>query len=62
MEDFLFDEAIRLNPDDAEAYFNRGALKSDLGRMEEALLDYDEAIRLDPNYAQAYCNRGKCQE
>ena len=53
-----YDEAIRLKPDLAEAYNNRGYVKDDLGRYEAALADYDEAIRLKSGYAEAYNNRG----
>ena len=53
-----YDEAIRLKPDLAEAYNNRGIAKRSLGRHEEALADYDEAIRLKSDNAEAYYNRG----
>lgn len=53
-----YDEAIRLKPDLAEAYNNRGAAKDELGRHEEALSDCDESIRLKPDSAEAYNNRG----
>ena len=51
------DRAIRLKPDYAEAYNNRGAAKHELGRHEDAMADYNEAIRLKPDYAEAYRNR-----
>ena len=59
-EDALADyaEAIRLKPDYAEAYNNRGAVKDALGRHDDAIADYDEAIRLKPDYAEPYYNRG----
>ena len=53
-----FDEAIRLNPEDADAYYNRGVAYGDLGQYEREIQDYDEAIRLNPEYAKAYYNRG----
>ena len=40
-----YDKALALNPDYADAYHNRGALKSALGQPEAAIADYDEAIR-----------------
>ena len=55
-----FDEAIRLNPDDAAAYaayHNRGNAKGNLGQYREAIDDYDEAVRLNPGDADAYSNR-----
>jgi tetratricopeptide (TPR) repeat protein len=52
-----FTEAIRLNPNDAMAYFRRGFVytKKDLETNEEkAIADLTEAIRIDPNFVQAY--------
>ena len=59
-EDALADytEAIRLKPDYAEAYNNRGIVKAKLGRHDDALADYAAAIRLKPDHAEAYNNRG----
>ena len=53
-----YDEAIRLNPNAAEAYFNRGRAKVKLDQRPAAITDYDEAIRLNPNFAEAYLHRG----
>ncbi len=53
-----YNEAIRLKPDYAFAYNNRGLAKYDLGNKQEAIADYNEAIRLKPDYAFAYNNRG----
>lgn len=53
-----YDPAIRLQPDYAEVYNNRGNIKNGLGSYDAALDDYDEAIRLNPNFAEAYSNRG----
>jgi tetratricopeptide (TPR) repeat protein len=53
-----FDEAIRLNPKDADAYINRGSAHASIGNCDTALADYDEAIRLDPKLVVAYYNRG----
>ena len=50
--------AIRLKPDYAEAYYNRGVSKGTLERYDDAIDDYDETIRLKPDYAEAYNNRG----
>ena len=50
----VYDEAIRLKPEDAVAYYNRGTAKQRLGRSEDALADYDEAIRLESDYADAW--------
>jgi len=52
-------EAIKLKPDLAEAYNNRGKAYDDLGQHEQAITDYNEAVRLKPDLADAYYNRGK---
>jgi tetratricopeptide (TPR) repeat protein len=51
-------EAIKLKPDLAEAYNNRGNVYVDLGQHQQAITDYNEAIRLKPDYDRAYSNRG----
>ncbi len=50
-----YDAAIRLNPDSADAYFNRGKAKM---QDPSAITDYDEAIRRNPDFAEAYFYRG----
>ncbi|HMK88289.1 MAG TPA: tetratricopeptide repeat protein [Methylocystis sp.] len=54
----LFDKAIALKPDFAEAHNNRGNALKALKRHEEALSSYDRAIGLKPDYAMAHSNRG----
>ena len=53
-----FDEAIRINPKDAVAYFNRGNAYHSLNKKKRAIEDFDKAIRLNPNFAEAYHNQG----
>jgi len=53
-----YTEAIRLKPDYADAYNNRGLAYKDQGDYAAAIRDYTEAIRLKPDYAMAYNNRG----
>ncbi|MEB3831869.1 CHAT domain-containing protein, partial [Phormidium sp. CCY1219] len=57
-----YNEAIRLQPDFAVAYNNRGIAQRNLGQHEEAIASYNEAIRLQPDYAVAYFNRGNAQD
>ena len=52
-----FDEAIRLDPQNSRAYYNRGNTYIDLGQYERAIQDYNEAIHLDPQGVEAYVNR-----
>jgi len=53
-----YNEAIRLEPDLAFAYNNRGYTYSALKQYQLAIKDYNEAIRLNPDFVFAYNNRG----
>ena len=53
-----YDEAIRLNPQSAEAYYKRGFLYQSHDYVERAIEDFDKTIRIDPQFAKAYSNRG----
>ena len=44
-----YDEAIRLKPDLAEAYNNRGLAKKELGLTDEARKDFETALELARN-------------
>ncbi|WP_373801702.1 tetratricopeptide repeat protein, partial [Bacteroides heparinolyticus] len=52
------DNVIRLAPDFAYAYYNRGNVSSLLKDYRAALVDYDKVIELNPDFAEAYFNRG----
>ena len=54
----VYDAVIRLTPDFADAYINRGDVRKNLGDFEDAIKDYDTAIRLGDDYAYVYFNRG----
>lgn len=56
-----FTHAIRLNPNYALAYSNRGNAKQMLGLKADAIDDYDEAIRLNSNFALPFIFRGSCK-
>ncbi len=45
----LFDDAVKLIPDDAE------------GRHQDAIADYDKAIKFNSNYYKAWSNRANAQ-
>ena len=53
-----YDEAIRINPQLAAAYGNRGNAKLALGWHAEAIADYAEVIRIKPKEARAYFSQG----
>jgi tetratricopeptide (TPR) repeat protein len=56
IEDYT--ETLRLNPNDARAYINRGLVYYEKGDYDQAVADYNQAIRLAPNDAYAYYRRG----
>src|SRR5438067_11381006 len=53
-----FDQALRIEPNNADAYLGRGAARAALGDNPGALADFDQAIRLNPNEGEAYLARG----
>ncbi|HEU4326242.1 MAG TPA: tetratricopeptide repeat protein [Roseiflexaceae bacterium] len=53
-----YTEVIRLQPEDAAAYYNRGNARSEQGDKAGAIADYTKAIRLQPSFAEPYLNRG----
>ncbi len=53
-----YEQAIRLDPNDAESYEDKGNALSDLKRFQEALAAYEQAIRLDPRKAAYYYSKG----
>ena len=58
----FYSQAIRLKPDYAIAFYNRGVAHRDNRDLEGALGDYNEAIRLKPTYAKAFYNRGNARQ
>ncbi len=52
-----FDEAIRLNPKDSLAYYNRASAYQNLSEYRLAIQDYDQVLGLNPRDALAYDSR-----
>ena len=52
-----FDQALRLTPNDADAFDSRGSAYAHKGDYERAMQDYDQAIRLNASLADAVHNR-----
>ena len=50
--------AIRLNPKEADAFYDRGIARENKGDWEKAIADYTKAIQLDPKFGDAHGNRG----
>ncbi|ACB51455.1 hypothetical protein cce_2105 [Crocosphaera subtropica ATCC 51142] len=51
-------QVIRINPQGADAYYERGLSHQKLGDKTGAIEDYTEALHLNSTYAKAYHNRG----
>jgi tetratricopeptide (TPR) repeat protein len=53
-----FDAVLKLDPQNAAAYINRGSAYHNLRQFAKAVADYTAALRIDPNLALAHTNRG----
>ncbi len=53
-----YDKGLAINPDDASAWFIRGAELGILGRPAEALASFDKSIAINPDDAYAWNFRG----
>ena len=54
----FINKAIRINPNYAEAYNEKGNALSELKQLNAAIKNYDRAIEINPNYDNAFYNRG----
>ncbi len=53
-----FRHVLRINPNDADVYFNLGNVLLQLKRLDEAVACFEEALRLNPNHADALNHLG----
>ena len=53
-----FQRAAELNPDCAQAYYNKGNALGKMGKLSQSLSSYQKSIEIDPSYARAYYNAG----
>jgi tetratricopeptide (TPR) repeat protein len=58
----LYERAIAVRPDHAEAHYKCANARRELGQLAEALAHYDAAVSLEPRFANAWCNRGAVQQ
>jgi len=54
----LFETAIEINPDFAEAHYNLGVILKESGDYKKSMNCYQKAIEIKPDYADAYNNIG----
>jgi tetratricopeptide (TPR) repeat protein len=57
-----YTKAIELNPNNVDAYNNRGATKTTKDDLDRAIADYSKCIQLKPDDAKAYYNRGLAKQ
>ena len=51
-----FAQAIKINPDHAEAYHNIGVIFSRMKKFKEASSFFSKAVQIDPDYKEARDN------
>src|SRR5206468_10871348 len=49
-----YEEAIKLQPNYADAYYNRGNILFAEGRIDEAMADWEKTLQIQPNDADAH--------
>ncbi len=53
-----FDKSILINPNNSDAFYNRGNAFSKIQDFERAILSFDNSISLNKNNPEAYNNKG----
>ncbi|MEC4819042.1 MAG: tetratricopeptide repeat protein [Scytonema sp. PMC 1069.18] len=53
-----FNQAIKLDPNFADAYIGRGYAYVYKKDYDRAIAEFNQAIKLDPNFVDAYIGRG----
>ena len=56
----LFNEAIKLAPNNPFGYYNRGSAYFNMSDFDRAIMDFTQVIRMDANFIDAYYSRGYC--
>ena len=52
-----YEQAVLINPQDADAFNSRGTTYTAFGNYERAIQDFDQAIKLNPSSPMAFSNR-----
>ncbi len=51
-------QAVKINPDDADAHYNLGVTYVKSGMYKESIASFKQAIRINPDFAEAHNNLG----
>ncbi len=54
-----FTEVVRQNPNEVEAYYNRGIAYAKIDNYREAIADFNQALNLNQKIADIYVERAK---
>jgi len=54
----IYDHAIKINPQNAVAWYNKGIVLGKLGRYQESLKCFDHAIEINPQLTVAWVGKG----
>ena len=54
----LINKAIKINSNNALAYYDQGTIFHQLEKFEFALKSFNKSIQINPNYSRAFYNRG----
>jgi len=54
----MFENATKIKPDYAEAFFNLGVILQELGQLNKSIDSYQKAVKILPNYPDAHNNLG----
>ncbi|BAZ15623.1 family 2 glycosyl transferase [Calothrix sp. NIES-4071] len=54
----FFQQALRLKPEYAKAYYNLGNVLQKQGKLDAAIESYQQALKINPDCAEAYNNLG----
>jgi tetratricopeptide (TPR) repeat protein len=57
-----YTQAITLDPQNVDAYIDRGDAKYNKNDIQGAIADYTQAIALNPNNARAYNERSRAEQ
>jgi protein O-mannosyl-transferase len=55
-----FEEALTLNPNNAENHKNKALVLKKLGNLEGAIISFTNSLRINPTQANLYSDRGFC--
>ena len=53
-----FDKAIEINPQNSNAWNNKGVALGNLNKYDEAMKAFDKAIEINPQDSDAWNNKG----